>query len=87
MNNLKTKELSKIGYTNDKARSLVISIIPKHFKYHSKSEIIELLTNIKNKPEDYVSDEILGKIAETFMEKIEKCEEKKLSNQQRNKCQ
>ena len=74
MNNLKTKELSKIGYTNDKARSLVISIIPKHFKYHSKSEIIELLTNIKNKPEDYVSDEILGKIAETFMEKIEKCD-------------
>jgi len=73
MSNLKTKELSKLGYTNDKARSLVITIVSKHFKHHTKSEIITLLINIKNKPEDYVNDEIVGKIAETFMDKIEKC--------------
>ena len=73
MSNLKTKELSKLGYTNDKARSLVITIVSKHFKHHTKSEIITLLTNLKNKPEDYVNDEIVGKIAETFMDKIEKC--------------
>ena len=64
MSNLKTKELSKLGYTNDKARSLVITIVSKHFKHHTKSEIITLLTNLKNKPEDYVNDEIVGKIAE-----------------------
>jgi len=73
MSNLKTKELSKLGYTNDKARSLVITIVAKHFKYHSKSELITLLTNIKNKPEDYVNDEIVGKIAETFIDKTEVC--------------
>lgn len=73
MNNLKTKELSKIGYTNDKARSLVINIMSKYFKHQTKSDIIELLIKIKNKPEEYVNDEIVGKIAESFMDKVEKC--------------
>lgn len=69
MSILKTKELSKIGYTNDKARSLVINIISKHFKHHSKAEIIDLLRRILEQPEDYINDEITGKIAETFMDR------------------
>lgn len=69
MSILKTKELSKIGYTNDKARSLVINIISKHFKHHSKAEIINLLRHILEQPEDYINDEITGKIAETFMDR------------------
>lgn len=69
MSILKTKELSKIGYTNDKARSLVINIISRHFKHHSKTEIITLLTQILEQPEHYINDEITGKIAETFMDK------------------
>ncbi len=73
MSNLKTKELSKIGYTNDKARSLVINIISRHFKHHSKIELITLLTNIKNKPKAYIDDEIVGKIAETFLEEEVVC--------------
>jgi len=67
MSILKTKELSKIGYTNDKARSLVINIISKHYKHHTKTEIIDLLTLILKQPEDYIQDEIVGKIAETLM--------------------
>jgi tRNA-splicing ligase RtcB len=67
MSILKTKELSKIGYTNDKARSLVINIISKHFKHHTKTEIIDLLINILKQPQDYINDEITGKIAETFI--------------------
>jgi len=69
MSILKTKELSKIGYTNDKARSLVINIISKHFKHHSKAEIIDLLINILKQPAHYIDDEITGKIAETFMDR------------------
>lgn len=68
MSILKIKELSKIGYTNDKARSLVINIISKHFKHHTKAEIIDLLINILKQPEDYINDEITGKIAATFMD-------------------
>lgn len=76
MGSLKTKELSKIGYTNDQARSLVINIISKHFKHHSKAAMITLLTAIKNNPADYVNDEVVGKIAATFITKEEVCQYK-----------
>ncbi|WP_442589504.1 RtcB family protein [Pedobacter sp. AW31-3R] len=70
---LKTKELSKLGYTNDKARSLVINIIAKHFKHHSHAELTELFIHIKNNPESYLDHEHLGKIAETFVEREVAC--------------
>ena len=73
MSYLKAKELSKLGYTNDIARSLAINILPKHFKHESKAVWIELLTNLKNNPEAYVNDRILGPIAATFIAKEETC--------------
>lgn len=69
MHILRTKELNKIGYTNDQARSLVINITSRHYKHHSLADLIELLINIKNNPESYTHHEHLGKIAETFIEK------------------
>ncbi len=71
MNNFKTKELSKLGYTNDKARSLVINTVSKHFKHHTKQELIDLFTDIIQNPEKYLDDEILKPIAQTFV-KVEK---------------
>ena len=76
---LKTKELSKLGYTDDRARSLVINIVSKHFKHHSKEELIALLTGIKNEPAQYIGDEIVGKIAATFIEEEEECNFKAFS--------
>jgi tRNA-splicing ligase RtcB (3'-phosphate/5'-hydroxy nucleic acid ligase) len=73
MASLKTKELSKIGYTNDRARSLVINIISKHFKHHTKEQLTALLTDIKNNPAQYVADEHVGIIAATFIDKEEVC--------------
>ncbi|MHA4807301.1 RtcB family protein [Flavitalea flava] len=73
MSTLKTKDLSKIGYTNDQARSLVINIVSKYFKHHSKEELIALLTAIKANPSSYINDEITGKIAATFMDIEEEC--------------
>lgn len=71
MGSIRIKELSKIGYTNDRARSLVINIISKHFKHHTKEQLIALLTGIKERPEQYINDEVVGKIAATFIEKEE----------------
>jgi len=68
MNHLKNKELSKLGYTNDVARSLAINTISKHFKHHTKDEVTSLLSNIKAAPENYLNDEILSRIAATFMD-------------------
>lgn len=73
MSNLKTKELSKIGYTNDQTRSLVINIISKHFKHTAKADIITLLSNIKDNPEAYLHDEVLGRIAGTFADQEAAC--------------
>lgn len=73
MGNIKTKELSKIGYTNDQARSLVINIISKHFKHTAKADIMNMLTAIKADPAAYRSHEVLGKIADTFMDEPVEC--------------
>lgn len=73
MSNLKTKELSKIGYTNDQARSLVINIVSKHFKHAAKADIIKLLTDIKDNPDGYLQDEVLGRIAGAFTEQETDC--------------
>ena len=43
MGNLRTKDLSKIGYHNDQLRSLVIGIASKNFKHHSKQQLLNLL--------------------------------------------
>lgn len=79
MGSLRTKELSKIGYTNDRARSLVINTISKHFKYHTKEQLIELFSAIKASPELYVTDAVVGKIAETFIEKEAPCHHQSFS--------
>jgi tRNA-splicing ligase RtcB len=68
MSTIKAKELSKIGYTNDQARSLVINIVSKYFKHHSKEELITMLMDIKARPRAYLLDEITGKIAATFLD-------------------
>ncbi len=70
MSSLKAKELSKIGYTDDRARSLVINIFSKHFKHHTKDEAIKLLNDIKEHPITYRDDEVLGKIAATFLQEV-----------------
>lgn len=66
MGNLKTKELGKIGYTNDKARSLAIELINRQLKHYSKTEIIEQLMTIRQEPERFLEDAHFGKLAAVF---------------------
>ena len=68
---LRTKDLSKIGYHNDQLRSLVIGVASKNFKHHSKQELLELLTDIKNDPEAFLDNELTAKIAEKVIGKTE----------------
>jgi len=71
MGNLRTKDLSRIGYHNDQLRSLVIGIASKNFKHHSKQQLLELLMDIKDHPGDYLDDELTAKIAEKIIGKAE----------------
>jgi tRNA-splicing ligase RtcB len=70
MGNLKTKDLSNIGYHNDQLRSLVLGIISKNFKHHSKQQLLDLLINIKNNPEAFLNNELTVKIAEKVIGKV-----------------
>lgn len=71
MGNLKTKDLSKIGYHNDQLRSLVIGIALKNFKHHSKEQLLNLLVQIKNDPEAFLDNELTAKIAEKVIGRVE----------------
>ncbi|RXK86364.1 RtcB family protein [Filimonas effusa] len=73
MHNLKLKDLSRLGYTNNITRSLVINILSKHYKHHSKTELLALLTRIKAHPAEYTGDPVLGDIAATFVTAEEAC--------------
>ncbi|NEU10148.1 RtcB family protein [Flavihumibacter sp. R14] len=71
MGNLKTKQLNKLGYTNNQLRSLVINVVSKHFKHYNNEQIIDLLTAIKNNPENYIDDVHTGKIAAKIIGKVD----------------
>jgi len=63
---IQPKELSKLGYTNNVARSLAINIISKHCKHDNKEQIVEILSDLLENPEKYKENEIWGKLAEHF---------------------
>lgn len=63
---IQPKELSKLGYTNNIARSLAINIISKHCKHNTKEEIKTILINLLENPPKYKGDGIWGKLAEHF---------------------
>lgn len=61
---IRLKELSKLGYTNNVARSLALGIISKNCKHNTKEEVLEMLTNILQYPDKYKENKIWGKLAE-----------------------
>lgn len=63
---LRLKDLSKIGYTNNVARSLATVIINKHCKHTTKEEVTAVLTDLLAYPEKYKGDPVWGKLAEHF---------------------
>ena len=66
MGNIKPKELSKLGYTDNVARSLAIELVAKHCKHHTQEEINHLLQDIIQSPEKYKLDAVWGRLAETL---------------------
>jgi tRNA-splicing ligase RtcB len=63
---IQLKELSKLGYTDNIARSLTINTISKYCKHNTKEEVKSILTDLLENPEKYKGDEIWGKLAEHF---------------------
>ena len=66
MGNIKPKELSKIGYTDNVARSLAIELVAKHCKHYTQEEIINLLQDIHLHPDQYKKESTWGRLAEVL---------------------
>ena len=66
MGNIRPKVLSKLGYTDNVARSLAIELVAKHCKHHSQEDVIRLLQDIIQSPEEYKQDAVWGRLAETL---------------------
>ncbi|MCG8699790.1 MAG: RtcB family protein [Bacteroidales bacterium] len=68
---LKGKDLRKLGYTNNKAKSIAINIVSKHLKHYTKNEAEQLLKDMLSKPEDFTSHEFLAELANEFIKKTD----------------
>ena len=62
--NITGKQIRAIGYPEGPVVSVAITTMNTHFKHHSEEEALEILKEILNAPENYLADELLGKIAE-----------------------
>lgn len=65
-NNIKPKDLSRLGYTDNKARSLAIELVARNCKHMSPDEITNLLGDIQLHPTTYKKDETWGRLAEVL---------------------
>ena len=67
-NQITGKHLIKIGYKESAALGKAIVIANTAFKGQSKPEILRLLKKLRNYPENFLDDEILGELAKSFVE-------------------
>ncbi len=63
---IKGKDLNNLNYDSDKAKSLAIGIMKKHFKHSGKAEKLEILKDVKANPNDYLNHKFLSQLAKEF---------------------
>lgn len=61
---IRTKDLSKIGYTDNVARSKAVNIISKHCKHDSKETVLALLSDLLEDPGKYKDNDVWKQLAE-----------------------
>ncbi|GAA4466939.1 RtcB family protein [Nibrella saemangeumensis] len=67
--NLTGKDLRRIGYPEGKVISIALQVMQQHFKHSKQSEALELLEKVREKPNDYLKNPTLGKIAAELVPK------------------
>jgi len=68
---IKGKDLNKINYKSDRAKSLAIGIVNSDFKHYTKSEKLDMLEKVNLNPENYLKDPLLSRLAEELIGKIQ----------------
>ena len=65
-NKLRSKDFKTIGITSNKTISIAMSILKRYYKRNTIDMNLELIKKIKETPEEYMEDEILGSLALEF---------------------
>lgn len=68
---LKVQHLKTINYTQDKAKSLAINIMSRHFKNTPLEEQLRILKDVMDNPDKYLQHETLSVLALCFTQKTE----------------
>lgn len=66
---IKSKDLDRIGFHRNTSKGIAVIIAAQHFKHTPKEEVLKLFSEVKENPEAYLADEVLSKLAATFMDK------------------
>ncbi len=62
-----SKDLKKVNFTSDVARSLGMNIMNQHFKHTPKEQKLEILANVLDQPESYIDHVVLGMLAQKLI--------------------
>jgi tRNA-splicing ligase RtcB (3'-phosphate/5'-hydroxy nucleic acid ligase) len=67
---IKTNDLSRIGYTNDIARSIAITLVNRQLRHLPKPEVLQLLMDLQQDPEAFLPHPVLSTLAQKFITKV-----------------
>ena len=72
MNKLKLtgKQIRAIGYDEGPVVSVAMHTMSTHFKHSTEEDALQILSDVLSAPENYLADEVLGKIAEKLVEEV-----------------
>jgi tRNA-splicing ligase RtcB len=65
------KELRAIGYPESPVIPVAMNAMEKHYKHHTKEDVMEILKAVLASPIEYKNDAVLGMIAEKLLPKEE----------------
>jgi tRNA-splicing ligase RtcB len=69
--NIKPKDLTKIGYTDNIARSIATTAINRHCKRRAKDDVLAELADVMQNPAHYAGHEVWGRLSEHFCPQVE----------------
>ena len=64
------KQIRAIGYDEGPVVSVAMHTMSVHFKHSTEEEALQILAEVLTAPENYLADEVLGKIAEKLIEEV-----------------
>lgn len=66
---INSKDLKRVIFTSDVARSLGMNIMNQYFKYTPKNQKLEILAHVLAQPESYLDHEVLSPLAQKLVDK------------------